>query len=136
MVVFFEFAFSRFYLWNTKIVGNTSYPVFASSVAVALFQVLNLKFLFDFLFYVILNRRDLVIKNGSVYGYVIVTLVLLSNLYFFQKRKNIKDILKWVGKLTKKQKRNRILQFAAYLVFSLTTTLYLAYLIRNNIMLF
>jgi hypothetical protein len=41
MVKMIDYLFYRFYWWNTKVVKNGSYPVFASIVGVAVLQIFN-----------------------------------------------------------------------------------------------
>lgn len=131
MVGLFKYLFYRVYWWNTSIIKNESYPLFGAVVGVSFFQVFNIMFVSDFILYIFLERRDLVVQQDRIIGIIIVTIVLALNGFYFHKK--YATIIEKAKKLEASNKRLMDVFVLIYITMTLMTTIGLAYMIRNNI---
>jgi len=130
MVGLFKYLYYRVYWWDNRIVKNNSYPIFSTVLGISFFHVLNIKFLSDFFLYIILNRRDLIVNQDKVYGFVVVFFIISINWIYFKRIHPV--VLAKMEQLDKKQKRIWDIVIILYMLITLATTIGLAYIIRNN----
>lgn len=130
MVGLFKYLYYRVYWWDNRIVKNPSYPIFSTVLGVSFFHVLNMKFLIDFIFYIVLNRKDLIVNQDKVYGFIVVFLIISINWIYFKRIHPV--VLDKMEQLNKKQKRIWDIVIVLYMLISFATTIGLAYMIRNN----
>lgn len=126
----FKYLFFKIYRWNNNIIKNNSYPILGAVIGVSFFQILNIKFITDFIIYVLLDRKDLIVEQGKIVGILIVTIVLVLNGFYYN-RYGIKIIEK-IKSFTKSLRRKRDVISIAYIIITLITTFGLAFMIRNN----
>jgi hypothetical protein len=130
MVGLFKYLFFRIHWWNTNVIRNENYPIFGAIIGVASFQSLNIKFISDFILYVILDRRDLIVNQTKTVGIIVVTIVLVLNGIYYQKF-GVEVIEKFKSYSKDKRTRHDVI-ILFYIIITLVSTIGLAYMIRNN----
>lgn len=130
MVGLFKYLFYRVNWWDNRIVKNNSYPIFSAVLGVSFFHVLNIKFISDFILYIILQRRDLIVNQDKVVGLIVVSTILVFNWIYFRRIHSV--TIEKIEQLAKSQKRIWDVVIILYMLISLITTIGLAYIIRNN----
>ena len=129
----FHIFFSVNY-WITKyIFKNREYPLFSTIAVVSLYQFFTLLFFYDIVFYQIYNRRDLVIDDSKIIGFLVFTVILLINYFYYIKSTRAKKIITNFNKLEMKVKfiYKSISIFVMLLIVFFT--ILMSYSIRNNI---
>jgi len=123
--------------WITSFVfKNKSYPLFSTILVLTLYEFFALLFIFDFVAFQILGQRGMIINRNMLIGFIIMTIILLYNYFYFTLKGRYLNIL---IDFKKDDNKNRIYSF----VFSITLMLiiiilniYSVYSIRNNIIWF
>ncbi|MGQ1786746.1 hypothetical protein [Saccharicrinis sp. GN24d3] len=131
MVGLFRYLFYRVYWWDNTVVKNNSYPVFSAVIGVTFFQVFNVKFINDFIFYIILQRKDLIVQQDKIIGIAIITIILGLNWIYFHKKASM--LLEKIKQLKTNHKRILDITIIVYMILTIITTIGLAYMVRNNI---
>jgi len=131
MVGLFKYLFYRVYWWDNAVIKNSGYPIFSAVIGVSFFQVFNIKFICDFIFYIVLKRKDLIVQQDKIIGIIIVSLVLVINWAYFYK--NSSATLEKIKRFNATQKKIWDTIVIAYMLITLMTTIGLACAVRNNI---
>ncbi len=130
--VFHNF-FGVAYWLSTRVYKNKEYPIFSSIISIALYQFLTLLVLFYFVFYQILNRRDLILDESKIFGYIVITIILGLNFYYFQHLNKAREAINGFNNLPKRSKLFYKITFISYTFLIVGLLIGMAYSIRNNI---
>ncbi len=131
MVGLFKYLYYRVHWWDSVVIKNNSFPVFSNVLGVSFFQVLNIKFISDFIFYVMMNRKDLIVHQDRIVGILIITSIVVVNWLYFSKKSS--EVIKVCSELLKSKKVTWDIVLIFYILATLVTTIGLAYMVRNNI---
>ncbi|WP_299361213.1 hypothetical protein [Winogradskyella sp.] len=119
---FFWFLYSYYKKGNVDM-------LFSSVCAIVGLQVLNLIFIQGFIFFHLMNRRDL--SFTPILGGVIITLLLIIN-YLYFKSCDIKAIENDYNGLSKEEKRAHSIFYFLYIAISIILAVLMAVSIKNN----
>ncbi len=118
--------------WITKyIFRNKEYPIFSTIVVVTAYQFFTLLFLYNFIFYQIYHRQDLIKDKSNIIGYAIMTIIILLNFYYF-KSKKVKKILDEFNNLDKKSKLVYKILSITYMVLVIVLNIIMVNSTRNH----
>lgn len=131
MVGLFRYLYYRSCWWDNHVVKDSTYIILSSAISVSFFQVLNIKFLSDLVFYALLDRRDLVVQQDKIVGILIVSAVLVVNYFYYHKMAS--SISQGIKNLNIHKRRIWDAIIIIYMIITIVTTIGLANMIRNNI---
>ena len=119
----------NFWIIN-KIFKNNDYPFWSTVIAVSTYEFFSILFLFEFYFFQILKQRNLLISDSKLFGFLVLTFILILNFIYYQKRQS--KILNDFKQLnTKKQNLYKFLSIT-YIIALITLTIINVNNIRNN----
>ncbi|GAA3596698.1 hypothetical protein GCM10022396_12550 [Flavivirga amylovorans] len=123
---FFWFLYSYFKK------GKEIDPLFSSVCAIVGLQVLNLIFLQGLFFFHLTNKRDLLFDKTPILGFIIITLLLAVN-YFYFKSANLKKIENDYNTAIRNNRNTYKFIYFAYIISSTIIVILMLYSIKNNI---
>jgi succinate dehydrogenase hydrophobic anchor subunit len=125
--------FSVNYWLTVRIFKNKSYPLFSSIIVVTFYQFFSILFIFDFLFYQVLDRRDIILERGKISGYIVITVILIFNYIYFNNKNRFQRILNDYKNLNKNKKTLYNILCVMYMILIIVLNVYSAYSFNNNI---
>jgi glucan phosphoethanolaminetransferase (alkaline phosphatase superfamily) len=131
MVKLYYYFFYRNYWWDIKIIKNNEYPVFASSVGVSMFLLLNFISLIEL---VVITRLIQVSNTINLYVGASISLMVI-NYSFFTGKQRFKKIVSEFETLERKEKVKLDIVCIVYMLISIVSAIWLLTLHRNNIYL-
>jgi hypothetical protein len=126
----FHIFYSVNYWLANRVFNNRDIPVFSAVIYLSLIQSFTLFNIYDFIFFHLYHRRDIIIDVGNVRGYTIITIILIMNLLYFSKRSN--KILKEFDKLEKRKKTIYKIISVFYILSVIVFTIIIGFSIKNN----
>lgn len=132
MKIFNVFFSVNFWL-VTKLYKNKDYPIFSTILGVSTYQFFTLLFIFDFYRFQILDNRNLMTGESKTPGFIVMTIILYLNYYFYSRKKQYVEILNNFDKLSKTNKKLSFIISILYMLIVITLTVLSVYSIRNNI---
>ena len=125
---FFWFLYSYFRK------GKAIDPLFSSVCAMVGLQVLNLIFVQGLFFFHLNDKRELLFDKTPVFGFVIITILLGVN-YFYFKSIDLKKLENDYSTFVSSRVTMYKLIYLVYIISSIILVLFMLYSIRNNIRL-
>ncbi len=116
-----------------KLFKNKEYPVFSSIVVITFYQVFTLLFILDFILFQILDRRDVVLERSEILGFIIITIILIFNYFYFHKKERYKKIINKYNEVNKQKVNLYYTISIVYMIFIILLNIYSVYSIKNNI---
>ncbi len=129
----FNIFFSVNFWLVTKLYKNKDYPIFSTIIGVSTYQFFTLLFIFDFYRFQILDNKNLIIGESKTPGFIVMTIILFLNQYFYSRKKQYIDVLKKFNKLSQTNKKLSFVVSILYMIMIIALTVYSVYSIRNNI---
>ncbi len=129
----FDIFFSVNFWLVTKLYKNKDYPIFSTIIGVSTYQFFTLLFIFDFYQFQILDNKNLIIGESKTPGFIVMTIILFLNYYFYSRKKQYIDVLKKFNKLSQTNKKLSFVVSILYMIMIIALTVYSVYSIRNNI---
>ena len=119
-MIFFNYLFYRLYWWNTKIIKETTVPVFYASIGLATFQGLNfISFYFLFSVYIFNNyntSKEMTMLLGGI--------ICLFNLLYYGINKRYLKIIKTNEFKSVKEKRKKDFFCILYILFTILLSIF------------
>ena len=128
----FDFFFYLNYRITTELFKNKSYPVISTIAVVTFYQFFTLLFLVDFISYQILGNTNFIRDRQKVFGFILITLLLVLNYLYFNSNRRGK-ILAQFKKMDKNVKKGYSFLGVVFMVLVWILTILQAYSIKNNI---
>lgn len=132
MVKFYEYFFYRMYWYyvekGKEDIGNET---LSCAIGMSLFQGFNFVVLFEFIRFLILGIRD----SNIWFYWVPVTIIIISDYMYFSRGGRQKRIVDYWKKAPKREKVKMDVILISYMVGTVLTTFWMAYMIRNNLKL-
>lgn len=117
----------------TKLFRNKDYPFLSTILSLVIYQFFTLLFINDFITFQILRKRDMLMERNMIYGYILISLLIIANYAYFSNNNRYVKIWNYYLDYSKNERmRYRIISYFAMLTIILLTIL-LVYSIRHNI---
>lgn len=126
-----------FFSVNYRIVSdffkNKDYPIFSTILAVTFYEFFTLLFIFDFILFQILDKRFLILNRSNSVGFIIITLILILNYFYYIRNGRYKILLSNFDRMNIKNRKLSFIISIMIMIFIIVLNVLSVYSIKNNL---